>query len=111
MEAHSTRTGTRLRATAGHARYHRLALAVAALASALAASAALIPAAWASNVIPNDGGPAPAPAVYAVGMPGWQITLIAVASALVAAVTAVLLDRARTAGRARTASRAVRPAA
>jgi hypothetical protein len=29
------------------------------------------------------------------GMPGWQITLIAVAAALAAAVVAVLLDRAR----------------
>ena len=29
------------------------------------------------------------------GMPGWQITLIAVGAALVAAVLAVLLDRAR----------------
>ena len=28
------------------------------------------------------------------GMPGWQITLIAVGAALVAAVLAVLLDRA-----------------
>ena len=30
-------------------------------------------------------------------MPGWQITLIAVAAALVAAALAVLLDRARAA--------------
>jgi hypothetical protein len=30
-------------------------------------------------------------------MPGWQITLIALAAALVAAVVAVLLDRARAA--------------
>jgi hypothetical protein len=105
MEAHMRPTATRLSATTGHARYHRIALAVAALACGMVASATVIPAAWASNVIPDDGGPAPAPAVYAVGMPGWQITLIAVASALVAAVTAVLLDRART------ASRAVRPTA
>jgi hypothetical protein len=105
METHTTRTGTRPRATAGHARHHRLALAAAALATALAASATVIPAAWASNVIPNGGGPAPAPAVYAAGIPGWQITLIAVASALVAAVAAVLLDRART------ARRTARPAA
>jgi hypothetical protein len=32
-------------------------------------------------------------------MPGWQITLIALGAALVAATTAVLLDRARTARR------------
>jgi hypothetical protein len=31
------------------------------------------------------------------GMPGWQIALIALAAALVAAAVAVLLDRARTA--------------
>jgi hypothetical protein len=74
---------------------------VATLACALTASATVIPAAWATNVIPPVGGdPAQAPAAYAVGMPGWEITLIAVASALVAAVTAVLLDRARTASRA-----------
>jgi hypothetical protein len=100
MEAHMRPTATRLSATTGHARYHRIALAVAALACGMVASATVIPAAWASNVIPDDGGPALAPAAYAVGMPGWQITLIAVASALIAAVTAVLLDRARTASRA-----------
>jgi hypothetical protein len=33
------------------------------------------------------------------GMPGWQITLIALGAALVAATTAVLLDRARAARR------------
>ena len=32
-------------------------------------------------------------------MPGWQITLIAVGAALVAAAVAVLLDRARTSRR------------
>jgi hypothetical protein len=31
------------------------------------------------------------------GMPGWQITLIALGAALVAAIAAVLLDRALTA--------------
>ena len=47
------------------------------------------------------GGPAvvpPPPAVHIVvagGMPGWQITLIAVGAALLAATFAVLLDRAR----------------
>jgi hypothetical protein len=40
--------------------------------------------------------PALAP-VAAGGMPGWQITLIAVGAALVAAVLAVLADRARSA--------------
>jgi hypothetical protein len=33
------------------------------------------------------------------GMPGWQITLIAVGAALLAATVAVLLDRVRTAHR------------
>ena len=33
--------------------------------------------------------------ITAGGMPGWQITLIAVAAALVAATAAVFLDRAR----------------
>lgn len=48
----------------------------------------------------TDGGdvvqpPPVAPA--AGGMPGWQITLIAVGAALVAAVLAVVADRARSA--------------
>jgi hypothetical protein len=62
-----------------------------------AASAAIIP-------VPGAGagyGPAPAalpsPArvITAGGMPGWQITLIAIAAALAAATAAVILDRAR----------------
>ncbi len=45
------------------------------------------------------------PAVVVTGMPGWQITLIAVGAALFAAALAVIADRARTAHRhpARTA--------
>jgi hypothetical protein len=39
------------------------------------------------------------PAVIAGGMPGWQIALIAVAAAVVAAAVAVFLDRARAARR------------
>jgi hypothetical protein len=57
-----------------------------------------MPAAWAVNVIPNDGGPGQAPAggvVTAGSMPGWQITLITLGAALVAAIAAVWLDRAR----------------
>jgi hypothetical protein len=38
---------------------------------------------------------APVHTVVAGGMPGWQIALIAAAAALLAAVLAVLLDRAR----------------
>jgi hypothetical protein len=37
--------------------------------------------------------------VVAGGMPGWQITLIAVSAAVLAATLAVILDRARTARR------------
>jgi len=51
---------------------------------------------------PGGNGPAIAPAhlapVHTVaggGMPGWQISLIAVGAALLAATFAVLLDRAR----------------
>jgi len=62
-----------------------------------AASAAVIP-------VPGPGagyGPAPAAAggtvqvITAGGMPGWQITLIALAAALAAATAAIFLDRAR----------------
>ena len=56
--------------------------------------------------IPHPGGatgdpppvfPAPTHTVTLVtgGMPGWQITLIAIGAALLAATVAVLLDRAR----------------
>ena len=47
----------------------------------------------------------PAHVVVTGGMPGWQITLIAVGAALLAAALAVIADRARTAHRhpARTA--------
>jgi hypothetical protein len=100
MEAQITQTGTRPRATARHPGFRRFAVAVAALACALVTPATVIPAAWAKNVIPDYDGPAQAPAVYAAGMPGWQITLITIASALVAAVAAVLIDRTRTATRA-----------
>jgi hypothetical protein len=58
------------------------------------------PAAFAVREPPPGGGGAPASpappdtvAVVAGGMPGWQIALIAVGAALLAAVLAVLLDR------------------
>jgi len=66
-----------------------------------------MPAAWAAvNHIPNDSpDQAPASAVVpAGGMPAWQITLIALGAALVAATAAVLLDRAHTARRAASAA-------
>jgi hypothetical protein len=53
-----------------------------------------------AQVLPPSGGevsqPAP-PAPVAGGMPGWEITLIAVGAALVAAVLAVVADRTRSA--------------
>jgi hypothetical protein len=91
-EAHR---GTTARQAA--ARLRRLAAALAAVTCTLLASAAVMPAAWAVSEIP-PGGPAQVPAVGAVtagGMPGWQITLIALGAALVAATAAVLMDRAR----------------
>ena len=42
--------------------------------------------------------------ITAGGMPGWQITLIAVAAALVAAAAAVFLDRARASRRSASAT-------
>jgi hypothetical protein len=78
---------------------------LAVLASALLAFGAAAPA-LAASLRPPPGSlkspPAPQPltrihAVVTGGMPGWQITLIAVGAALAAATMAVLLDRARTA--------------
>jgi hypothetical protein len=85
------------------ARLRRVAAALAAVTCTLLASAAIMPAAWAVNVIPPGGGPAQTPAAGAVtagGMPGWQIALIALGAALAAATAAVLLDRARAARQA-----------
>ena len=96
------RTGTHLRAAARHAaaRPRRFAAALAAVTCALLASA-VVPAASAAELVrdPPGGGPlapVPAPAIPVVtvgGMPGWQITLIAVGAALVTALAAVFLDR------------------
>lgn len=56
---------------------------------------------------PGDSGPAPARlqthTIVTGGMAGWQITLIAAGTAILAAVLAVLLDRARAARRHLTA--------
>ena len=69
-------------------------------------------AAMAAQVPPSGGGFAQPPplAPAAGGMPGWQITLIAVGAALVAAVGAVLADRARSARRPAVAAAANVPA-
>src|SRR5690242_10595405 len=84
---------------------------LAGLAGVLLASAAAIPAAFAgTHPIQGPAGyvgdpyigtvpvaPVPATTVHVIntgGMPGWQITLIAIGAALLAATVAVLLDRA-----------------
>jgi hypothetical protein len=109
MSAHRPRRGPHPRTAAGlaTARLRRIAAALTAVTCTLLVSAAIMPAAWAAvNYIPNDS-PDQAPAsgvVLAGGMPGWQITLIALGSALVAATAAILLDRARTARRTATAA-------
>jgi hypothetical protein len=84
-------------------RIRRLTAALAGLAGALLAVAAVAPAALADPFPPRPPGwdkhPPPLGAgihtVVAGGMPGWQITLIAIGAALLAATVAVLLDRAR----------------
>jgi hypothetical protein len=94
----------------------RMACIVAGLAAALLAAATAAPAAFATRVPPFGTPPGPAPAphqahviVVGSGMPGWQIALIAVAAAVVAAAIAVLLDRARAAGASRRTPRRAQP--
>ena len=94
------KTGTRLR---------RLAATLAAVTIGLLASAATIPAAFASDV-PQPGtgyelgrfGPVPATTSHAAatGTAGWQIILIAVGAVLVAAAVTIVLARARVGQRA-----------
>jgi hypothetical protein len=93
----------------------RLAGILAGLAGVLLASAAAVPAAFAgTNPIPDPPGyigdpyigtmgtgpvaAVPATTVHVInngGMPGWQITLIAIGAALLGAAVAVLLNRVR----------------
>jgi hypothetical protein len=93
-------------------RVRRLAAALTGLACAWLGIAVAAPAAFALPVPPLGGGsagvtPPPEPpgwnkhppvshvhTVVAGGMPGWQIALIALGAALLAATAAVLLDRA-----------------
>jgi len=84
----------------------RPAAVLAALAGALLALSAASSPAFARPAPPPGGPAGPVtvppqiqPAVVSGGMPGWQITLIAVGAALAAAVIAVMLDRARAAHR------------
>ena len=81
---------------------------LAALSGALFALATTAPAALASLAPPDPGpaGVAPAPVIRTAvvgGIPGWQIALIAAGAALLAAVVAVLADRAWAARRQVTA--------
>jgi hypothetical protein len=105
----------------------RLAGILAALATTLLATVtAAAPAAFALPEPPVGGGgtlPPPVQTIVVGGMPGWQIALIAVAAAVLAAAIAVFLDRARATSRAgtitmpqarsppRSAARSLRPAA
>jgi hypothetical protein len=92
------------------ARLGRLATTLAAVIVGLLASAAVASAAFAAIIpVPGpDGSYGTAPAAPAApvlvitsgGMPGWQITLIALGAALIAAAAAVLLDRNLTGRRA-----------
>jgi hypothetical protein len=87
-------------------RLGRLATVLAAVISGLLASVAAGTAAFANSIPIGDGGAVPivpvSPATVRVittgGMAGWQIALIAVGAALVAAAAAVLVDR-KVAGR------------
>ena len=78
----------------------RMLAVLATLAGALLALTAASPAAFAVNVPPPGGftghvqPPPPVHTVVVGGMPGWQITLIAVAAAALAAGLALLLARA-----------------
>jgi hypothetical protein len=112
MFAYLSRRGTRPRTT----RLRRVIAVMAAVTGGLLAWAAAVPAASAAILIPEPGaggayGPVPAtPAaapvqvIAAGGMPGWQITLIAVAAALAAATAAVFLDRTRASRRSASAT-------
>ena len=77
--------------------HRRIFAAVVTLAGTVLALATA-PAAFAHPLPPADccasGAATGVTVITGGGMPGWQITLIAAAAALVAAVLAVLLDRA-----------------
>jgi hypothetical protein len=87
-------------------RIRRSAGILAGLASALLASIITAPAAFATTspgpagpAVPAAENPARVHAALADGMPAWQITLIAVRAAILAAAIAVLLTRAQAARR------------
>jgi hypothetical protein len=103
-----------LTARKASARRCRVAGILAAVTCGLMASAATASAAFARVVPYGQGGAgriAPVPAttvrvVTAGGMAGWQIALIALGAALVAAIAAVFLDRAVASRRAASAATA-----
>ena len=80
--------------------HRRILAAVVTLAGAMLALATA-PAAFAKPLPPPDcctsGGNTPVTILTSGGMPGWQITLIAVGAALAGAAIALLLDRSRAA--------------
>jgi hypothetical protein len=98
------------------AHLRRITAALAAVTVSVLAWAAVIPAASAATLVipvPGPGGAyetAPAASGGTVqvittgGMPGWQITLIVLAAALVAATAAVTLDRIRASRRSASAA-------
>ena len=118
MLAHLSRHGSDPRTAPRQAGplLRRPAAVLVAVACGLLAWAAAVPAAFAgTNPIPDPSGyigdpyigtapvaPVPATTVHVVnsGMAGWQIVLIAVGAALVAAAAVLLIDRARAARRA-----------
>ena len=81
--------------------FRRIAAAMATLAGAVLTFAAAP--AFAENVPPPGEGsgiappPPPVRVIAEGGMPGWQITLIALTAALVAAAAAVMVDHVRAA--------------
>lgn len=86
----------------------RAAVVLAGLTGSLLAISSGAPAAFAYVLPPGPslGGAAGPPLIHIIvtgGMPGWQITLIAAATAILAATGAVLFDRARAVRRCRTA--------
>ena len=90
-------------ARTARARLGRLTAVLAAITGSLLVTAAGVPAAFARPVPPPGGsyrpvpaGPVPATIIRVIttgGMAGWQIALIAIGAALVAAAAAIVLDR------------------
>jgi len=111
MYTHTPRRGPHPRTAARQtaARLRRLAAALAAITCTVLAATA-VPAASAHTLVRDPPGgaplapvPAPAATVVTSSMAGWQITLIALGAALIAAAAAVFVDRALAARRAASA--------